>query len=67
MDPPEERKISVKDLSPNYLGVILSHYCPAFPAGRSEEEIHSSLNEESSSLFYKKTPYAYFSPQALPI
>ena len=67
MDPPAERTILVKDLSPNYLGVILSHYCPAFLAGRSGEEIHSSLNEESSSLFIKKTPYTYFSPQALPI
>ena len=50
MDPPSERKILVTDHFPNYLGVILSHYCPAFLAGRSEEEIHSFLNEESSSL-----------------
>jgi hypothetical protein len=50
MDPPAERTILVTDLFPNYLGVILSHYCPAFLAGRSEEEIHSFLNEKSSSL-----------------
>jgi hypothetical protein len=54
MDPPAERTIFVKDLFPNYLGVILSHYCPAFLAGRSEEEIHSFHKLESSSLFIKK-------------
>jgi hypothetical protein len=32
------------NIFPNYLGVVLSHYCPLFLAGHTAEEIHFSLN-----------------------
>jgi hypothetical protein len=43
MAPTVRRSQLDSDIFPNYLGVVLSYYCPTFLAGHSNAEIHDFL------------------------
>jgi hypothetical protein len=50
MTPNSERIPLDTNTFPNYLGVVLSHYCPTFLGGHTAEGIHFSLNWVTSFL-----------------
>jgi hypothetical protein len=59
MAPRAERSPLDPEIFHNYLGVVLSHYCPAFLPGQTDQEIHRLLewglfflNTDGHNCFY---------------